>query len=157
MKKNPWDVDTNNEKKVINPTNNNTNSQNNKSIDELFKTVLKNVKNSSNNGNNAKFFNKNDIKWNKKYAIFIILLILAIWLSNGIYKVNSDENAVVTYFGKYYETTTPGLHYYIPFPIGKIQKVGVTRINKEEFGFSSSMHGKKTFDEESLMLTGDEV
>ena len=156
MKKNPWDVDTNNEKKVINSTNNNTNSQSNKSIDELFKTVLKNVKNSSNNGNNAKFFNKNNIKWNKKYTLLIIALVIAVWLSNGIYKVNSDENAVVTYFGKYYETTTPGLHYYIPFPIGKIQKVGVTRINKEEFGFSSSMHGKKTFDEESLMLTGDE-
>lgn len=157
MKKNPWDVEDNNTQKNENNTiNNSTNSHKSKNMDDLFKEILKNVKKPSNNGKKNQFFNKNNIKWNKKYAIFIILLILAIWLSNGIYKVNSDENAVVTYFGKYYETTTPGLHYYIPFPIGNVKKVGVTRINKEEFGFSSSMHGKKTFDEESLMLTGDE-
>ncbi len=147
--KNPWDLNenksNNNERK--NSENLDNNNENNKSFEDLTKIIFTNFqkKNKESNNNNI------------KHAVFIGFLILfTLWLITGIYKVNSDENAVVSYFGKYYETTTPGLHFYIPYPIGKLQKVAITRINKEEFGFSSSTNGKKTIDQESLMLTGDE-
>lgn len=146
--KNPWDLNdnktNNNERK--NSGNLDNNNENNKSFEDLAKIIFTN-------------FQKKDKKSNNdiKHIVFIGFLILfTLWLITGIYKVNSDENAVVSYFGKYYETTTPGLHFYIPYPIGKLQKVAITRINKEEFGFSSSVNGKKTIDQESLMLTGDE-
>lgn len=99
--------------------------------------------------------------------IFIILIIL--WLLSGFYKVGTDQNAVVLYFGKYHSISTPGLNYRIPAPFGKAIKVSVTRINKEEFGFDSTgnssgsgmfrkYYGNMTrdFEAESLMLTGDE-
>ena len=86
----------------------------------------------------------------------IILIFIVVWCLSGLYKVNSNENAVITYFGKYHNTTTPGLHYAIPYPIGKVIKVSTTRINKEEFGFSTTSYNKRHSDEESLMLTGDE-
>lgn len=92
----------------------------------------------------------------KKLLKIIILIFIVVWCLSGLYKVNSNENAVITYFGKYHNTTTPGLHYAIPYPIGKVIKVSTTRINKEEFGFSTTSYNKRHSDEESLMLTGDE-
>ena len=44
------------------------------------------------------------------------------------------------------------MHYAIPYPIGKVIKVSTTRINKEEFGFSTTSYNKRHSDEESLML-----
>lgn len=80
----------------------------------------------------------------------IILTIIAIWLLTGLYKVDPDENAVVMYFGKYRSIATPGLNYHIPFPIGKVIKKSVTKVNTEEFGSSGAK------DDSGLMLTGDE-
>ncbi len=151
--KNPWDInDNDNDNNIkdenLNDKNKTDDNIDRKSIEELTRILFKNF-----DKNNKKLDNSDDIR----HLIFVFFsIILAIWLLTGLYKVNSDENAVVLYFGKYYETTTPGLHFYIPYPIGEIKKVAITRINKEEFGFSSSVNGKKTIDEESLMLTGDE-
>jgi modulator of FtsH protease HflK len=88
----------------------------------------------------------------------IILGFIAFWLLLGVYKVDSDENAVVLYFGKFYKVATPGLNYHIPYPFGQVVKRSVINVNSEEFGFSSggkSGYGRN-FDAESLMLTGDE-
>ncbi len=97
---------------------------------------------------------------NPKSLIGLIVLGLVFaWLVFGIYKVDSDENAVVLYFGKYYKTTTPGLNYYIPYPFGQVIKKSVTTVNTEEFGFFSNdrkADKKRNLEAESLMLTGDE-
>lgn len=141
--KNPWDIKNNEEENKI------------KTKESPNKTTKENKEREF----SQKFFKEFDIKDNTKFRtngnlIFLIIIVLAIfWLASGIYKVNSDENGIVLYFGKYHETTTPGLHFHIPYPIGKIEKVSITTINKEEFGFSST---KGASDEESLMLTGDE-
>ena len=146
--KNPWDIEDSGEKNEI-PSNNNQDGKSNKDekIEELAKEIFRNFqKNRKNNKKSSA----------KDFIVLIFSIALFFWLLTGIYKVNSDENAVVLYFGKYFETTTPGLHFYIPQPFGEIKKVAITRINKEEFGFSSLSNSKKTIDEESLMLTGDE-
>lgn len=76
----------------------------------------------------------------------------------GIYKVDTDENAAVLYFGKFYSVATPGLNYHIPYPFGEVIKKSVTTVNTEEFGFASNAKKSESrnFDAESLMLTGDE-
>lgn len=103
------------------------------------------------------YFNKDN---NQKPLFGLIILgVILLWLSFGIYKVNSHENAIVLYFGKYYKTATPGLNYYIPFPFGKVIKKSVTTVNTEEFGFFSQdnrSNRKRNLEAESLMLTGDE-
>jgi modulator of FtsH protease HflK len=87
-----------------------------------------------------------------------ILGIILLWLITGLYKVDTDENAAVLYFGKFYKIATPGLNYHIPYPFGEVIKKSVTIVNTEEFGFSSNLKKseKRNFDAESLMLTGDE-
>ncbi len=41
--------------------------------------------------------------------LLLILVAVAIWLGTGFYKVDPDEQGVVLRFGKYVETTSPGL------------------------------------------------
>lgn len=88
----------------------------------------------------------------------IILGLTLLWLATGIYKVNSNENAVTLYFGKFYSISTPGLNYHIPYPFGEVIKRSVTTVNTDEFGFSSNRKKseRRDFEAESLMLTGDE-
>ena len=103
-----------------------------KKIGEFLKKI------SDQDNNNGKYNWKE--KFYKKDPRSIIVIIFAsfvlAWLSFGIYKVDSDENAAVIYFGKFYSVTTPGLNYYFPYPFGKIIKKSVAKINTEEFGFS---------------------
>lgn len=121
------------------------------------KFFKKNFSNGSGNGGNNGSQNNGAFNSPKSFAGLIALGVLIFWLLLGFYKVGADENAVVMYFGKYYKTTTPGLNYHIPYPIGKVTKQSVTTVNTEEFGFSSKPKSdKQNLDAESLMLTGDE-
>ena len=108
------------------------------------------------NGNKIKNF-KNNRSDKSLFGLAILSLVL-VYLSTGFYKVNTDENGAVLYFGKFYKIATPGLNYYLPFPFGQVIKKSVTTVNTEEFGFASDSKKsqKRNFDAESLMLTGDE-
>jgi membrane protease subunit HflK len=44
-------------------------------------------------------------------------LVLIAWLSTSLYKVQPDEQGVVQRFGHLVETTGPGYHLHLPFPI----------------------------------------
>jgi len=91
------------------------------------------------------------------FFVFIILFVLV----TSFYTVEQDEVGVIRRFGKYNRTTNPGLHWKLPFNIEKLDKVKVTRIFKEEFGFRTIQAGvntkysPKSFEDEALMLTGD--
>ncbi len=111
-------------------------------------------------------FNKFD-KSPKKIIGLAVLAATSLWLATGFYKVNSDENALVLYFGKYHAIATPGLNYRIPYPIGKVVKQSVTTVNSEEFGYRARsapvrrigrrvQQQSNTAHTENLMLTGDE-
>ncbi len=89
--------------------------------------------------------------------ILVGLAMLVLWMASGIYRVNSDELGVVLRFGKYHRTASPGLNYHFPYPVETVQIPSVTSVNKVEVGFRSGLSetGGRTFDKESLMLTGD--
>ncbi|TAN58709.1 MAG: FtsH protease activity modulator HflK, partial [Rhodospirillales bacterium] len=94
-------------------------------------------------------------------GILIAVLILG-WLVTGFYRVQPEEQGVVVVFGKWTDTTQPGLHYNWPSPIGSVYKPRVTRINRVEVGVRSQPEGRSrsnassNVSEESQMLTGDE-
>ncbi len=137
--------------KAGNPNNSGDNKSGKINADDFFKKFdefyQKKIKDNFNNPQ----------KPEKSMFGLIILSVFVLWLLLGFYKVNTDENAVVLYFGKFYKVATPGLNYYIPFPIGQVVKKSVTNVNTEEFGFSSNLKRlDRNFDAESLMLTGDE-
>ncbi|MCA9408582.1 MAG: FtsH protease activity modulator HflK [Candidatus Omnitrophica bacterium] len=97
-------------------------------------------------------------KWVPTLFFFLILGFIAV---TSFYSVEQDEVGVIRRFGKYYQTTQPGLHWKLPFNIDKLNKVKVKFVHKQEFGFRTLQPGiqtkysGKSYDDEALMLTGD--
>ena len=92
--------------------------------------------------------------------IFVVLIVLAVvWAGTGFYTVGPDQEAVLRTFGKFTGTTTGGLHWHYPAPIGKRNVVAVTTTRRMELGFRSGADGftvSQSVTNESLMITGDE-
>jgi membrane protease subunit HflK len=90
-----------------------------------------------------------------------LIIIIALWVASGLYRVLPDEQGVVLRFGKFIKTTQPGLNYHLPMPIEKALTPKVTKVNRIDVGFrpvsdSGRTSGVGNVPEESLMLTGDE-
>ena len=91
-----------------------------------------------------------------------LIILLIIWAASGLYRVLPDEQGVVLRFGKFVNTTQPGLNYHFPYPIETALTPKVTKLNRMDVGFRSgadsgfSSAGVADVPEESLMLTGDE-
>jgi len=77
-----------------------------------------------------------------KTASVAVIILLLVWLASGIYIVQPAERGVVLRFGAYSETTQPGPHWHIPFPIETVIKVDVDQIS--------------SFRHKAQMLTRDE-
>ena len=93
-------------------------------------------------------------------AAIVILLLVALF--GSFYTVPADSEAVILRFGKYSETTPPGLHLKLPFGIDKALIVPVNRNVTMLFGFHAVKRGKEsTFatsgeeEKTAAMLTGD--
>jgi membrane protease subunit HflK len=59
---------------------------------------------------------------------FIVLFALAAWGLTGFYRVDEAERGIVQRFGKYAQTTLPGLHWHLPVPIETVDLVNTVRI-----------------------------
>ncbi|MCP5369096.1 MAG: FtsH protease activity modulator HflK [Rickettsiaceae bacterium] len=98
---------------------------------------------------------------NPKIILLVIAVIIALWLSSGIYKVEEGEQALVVRFGKINRIGRPGLNYYIPEPIEKIYVEKVDQSRRIEVGYRSNgrINNNGSVNDirnESIMLTGDE-
>ena len=94
----------------------------------------------------------------------IIAVVVAVWMSTGLYRVQPGEVGVEMLFGKFVKTTTPGLNYWFPGPIGEALTPNVERTNQITIGFRGAgdvggrtAGGRDVRDvpQESLMITGD--
>lgn len=97
--------------------------------------------------------------WGKRGFLLAGLVIIGLWLSTGFYRVEPDELGIVTRFGKWVETTQPGLHYHLPAPIESVATPSVTSQNRVDVGLASSdavRPSRRDTGNESLILTGDE-
>jgi modulator of FtsH protease HflK len=92
-----------------------------------------------------------------KGMVLILSLLAFAWISAGIYKVQPDEQGVVLRFGKFVETSGPGLHYHLPFPFETVMVPKITQVNQLQLGMAR-MSGASASDtpHERQMLTGDE-
>src|SRR6516165_1903137 len=92
----------------------------------------------------------------------ILLIVVAIWLASGFYRVQSEELGVVLRFGKHVRTVGPGLNYHLPYPIETVLLPKALRVSTISIGMTliddPTRRGRTMRDvpEESLMLTGDE-
>ena len=94
-------------------------------------------------------------------AVVGIILVVILGFST-LYQVQPEEVGVVLRFGRYLETTEPGLRFKLPF-IDGVVKVPVQRQLRQEFGFQTIEAGVRTvyaptsqdLAAEAVMLTGD--
>jgi len=121
-------------------------------IDEIIRNIQKTIN---------RFLPGGSAKGGK--SLTLILVVLAVlWAASGLYRVLPDEQGVVLRFGKFVNTTQPGLNYHIPFPVESVITPKVTKVNRMDVGFRSerdsgfSSSAVADVPEESLMLTGDE-
>jgi membrane protease subunit HflK len=93
----------------------------------------------------------------RRGAAALIGIVIVAWLSTAFYRVQPDEKGVVLRFGKWVETTDPGLHVHLPYPIDTVLLPKVTQVNQIQLGVGASA---ATADGQSnrgrQMLTGDE-
>ena len=102
-------------------------------------------------------------KGGTKPIMFGLIILLVVWALSGLYRVLPDEQGVVLRFGKFVNTTQPGLNYHFPYPIETVLTPKVTKVNRIDIGFRSERDsgfgtggGVADVPEASLMLTGDE-
>jgi modulator of FtsH protease HflK len=57
----------------------------------------------------------------------VLLLIGAVWISSGMYRVDAQERAVVLRFGRYIGTVGPGYNWHLPWPIERKIIVNVSQ------------------------------
>ena len=101
------------------------------------------------------FSPKNNVDFEFKWWWGIVAIVL-VWLASGFYQVQPNEEAIVLRFGAYNDTTTPGLHYHLPYPIESIKKVNITQERSINLGVQEAREIGKNVFTESHMLTGDE-
>jgi membrane protease subunit HflK len=73
---------------------------------------------------------------NSGLSIVLIFLLIA-WAFTGLYRVDQAERGVVQRFGAYTETTYPGLHWHIPYPIESVDIVNTGIVTN--YGFSTEI------------------
>lgn len=98
----------------------------------------------------------------KRLFIYAALVVVALWLVSGVYRVLPEEHAVVQRFGAYQTTIEKqGLHYHLPWPIETVTKPNVTFERRIEIGYRDPSGGRASRlamqdrPDESMMLTGD--
>jgi len=93
-----------------------------------------------------------------KNALLALLAgLVVVWLLSGFYIVDAGRIGVILRFGKFQETTGPGPHWHLPYPI-ETQAAGsplnVAQVRTVELGYRTNLKSKVLH--ESLMLTDDE-
>ena len=62
-------------------------------------------------------------------AILAVMVVIG-WAATGIYRVQPDEQGVILQLGKWVDTTGPGLHLHLPFPLETALFPKITQINQ---------------------------
>jgi membrane protease subunit HflK len=84
----------------------------------------------------------------------ILALVLLLWSASGFYIVDASQRGVVLQFGRYNQTTEPGLRWRLPWPIQTHETVNLSGVRTVEVGYRGSEKNK--VNKEALMLTDDE-
>jgi membrane protease subunit HflK len=64
--------------------------------------------------------------------ILIILLLLA-WAATGVYRFDEAERGVVQRYGAYTDTTMPGIHCHLPYPIENVDIINTNAVQNFPF------------------------
>lgn len=87
--------------------------------------------------------------WRPSWALALGAVVLLWVASTSFYRIDAQEQGVVSRLGRYVETTGPGVHFKLPSPIDTVIKPPVQQVNSVDIGPSDGAG-------ENLMLTGDQ-
>ena len=65
----------------------------------------------------------------------ILGIVALLWLASGLYIVKPDQQGIIRRFGQYNKTTSPGIHWRIPYPVDRVDKPRVKQYKRAEIGF----------------------
>lgn len=83
--------------------------------------------------------------------------VVILWSMSGFYTVDQGSRGVVTRFGAYSDTTSPGLNWHIPAPFEQVQPINIEQQRFIEVGYlSGNSKASGSVPKESMMLTKDE-
>jgi membrane protease subunit HflK len=88
----------------------------------------------------------------RRHLAILAVLVAIGWLATGIYRVQPNEQGVILRLGKWVDTTGPGLHLHLPFPLETALFPKVTQINQ----LSLTRAAPEVSGGRNQMLTGDE-
>jgi len=95
----------------------------------------------------------------KRIGLAVVIIIIALWALSGIYIVHPEQEGVIRRWGKYYASKGPGIYYHIPWPVERVDRPPVAKVQKMEIGYKTIKTGPpaiyESIEEEALMLTGD--
>lgn len=87
-------------------------------------------------------------------AGIIVLVAVVVWVFSGFFMIQEGQTGVVLQFGKFSNSTLPGINYRLPWPIQSHEVVNLSAIRSVEVGRSSVIKASNLKD--SSMLTEDE-
>src|SRR5499426_4874940 len=96
----------------------------------------------------------NDPQWGRRGVGLLVVLVLVVWRASGFYIVDASQRGVVLTFGRYAQTTDPGLRWRLPYPIQSHEIVNISQVRTIEVGYRNNVKSKVL--REALMLTDDE-
>ena len=108
----------------------------------------------NNGGDNNGSPNRGDMRGAGIGAGVVAVIVGLIWLASGAFIVQEGNVGVVTTFGKYSHSTTPGFNWRWPYPFQAHETVNVSQIRTAEIGYRANVRNKQP--QEALMLTDDE-
>jgi len=84
----------------------------------------------------------------------LVALVLVVWLASGFYIVDASSRGLVLTFGKYSQTTEPGLRWRLPYPVQSHEVINISQVRTIEVGYRNNVKSKVL--REALTLTNDE-
>ena len=113
-------------------------------IDDFLRRGRERFKRGGGNGNNG---SGTGFRPDGSLIVWALAAALAIWLvTTSFHSIAPAERGVVTRFGRYVATLTPGVGITLPSPIDRVRKIDVDNVREINLGSEES---------ETLMLTGD--
>ena len=75
------------------------------------------------------------------FGLIMAAAAVVLWIASGFYQIDASERGVVQRFGRFSDVRQPGVGMVFPWPIERITKVNVSKVNSAEY--------------KSRVLTGD--